>query len=81
MTYVLYANRFSRLLELAQNLAVLGSQPTALLASSARSRATRGMSCRERGILIAQSIGEKPPLVTADPAFERYPIDVIWSRM
>jgi PIN domain nuclease of toxin-antitoxin system len=39
------------------------------------------MSCRERGILIAQSIGEKPPLVTADPAFERYPIDVIWSRM
>jgi len=30
--------------------------------------------------LIAQSIEEKPPLVATDPAFERYPIDVIWSR-
>jgi PIN domain nuclease of toxin-antitoxin system len=29
-------------------------------------------------ILIAQSIEEKLPLVTADPVFERYPIDVIW---
>ena len=29
-------------------------------------------------ILIAQSIEEKLPLTTADPIFERYPIDVIW---
>jgi len=29
-------------------------------------------------ILIAQSIEEKLPLVTADPIFERYPIDLIW---
>jgi len=28
--------------------------------------------------LIAQSIEEKLPLITADPIFERYPIDVIW---
>jgi PIN domain nuclease of toxin-antitoxin system len=29
-------------------------------------------------VLIAQSIEEKLPLVTADPHFERYPIEVIW---
>jgi PIN domain nuclease of toxin-antitoxin system len=29
-------------------------------------------------ILISQSIEEKLPLVTADPIFERYPIEVIW---
>jgi PIN domain nuclease of toxin-antitoxin system len=29
-------------------------------------------------ILIAQSIEEKLPLVTADPHFERYPVEVIW---
>jgi PIN domain nuclease of toxin-antitoxin system len=29
-------------------------------------------------ILIEQSIEEKLPLITADPIFERYPIDVIW---
>jgi PIN domain nuclease of toxin-antitoxin system len=29
-------------------------------------------------ILIAQSIEEKCPLITADPIFERYPVDVIW---
>jgi PIN domain nuclease of toxin-antitoxin system len=29
-------------------------------------------------ILIAQSIEEKLPLVTADPHFERYPIELIW---
>jgi PIN domain nuclease of toxin-antitoxin system len=29
-------------------------------------------------ILIAQSIEEKLPLVTADPIFERYPVDLIW---
>jgi PIN domain nuclease of toxin-antitoxin system len=29
-------------------------------------------------ILIAQSIEEKLPLVTSDPHFERYPIEVIW---
>ena len=29
-------------------------------------------------ILIAQSIEEKCPLVTADPIFERYPVNVIW---
>jgi len=28
--------------------------------------------------LIARSIEEKLPLITADPIFERYPIDVIW---
>lgn len=29
-------------------------------------------------MLIAQSIEEKLPLVTADPLFEKYPIEVIW---
>jgi PIN domain nuclease of toxin-antitoxin system len=29
-------------------------------------------------ILIAQSIEEKLPLITSDPIFERYPIDLIW---
>lgn len=29
-------------------------------------------------ILIAQSLEEKLPLVTADPIFERYAVDVIW---
>ena len=29
-------------------------------------------------ILIAQSIEEKLPLVTSDPHFERYPIELIW---
>jgi PIN domain nuclease of toxin-antitoxin system len=29
-------------------------------------------------ILIAQSIEEKLPLVTADPHFARYPVEVIW---
>jgi PIN domain nuclease of toxin-antitoxin system len=29
-------------------------------------------------VLIAQSIEEKLPLVTADPHFERYPIELIW---
>lgn len=29
-------------------------------------------------ILIAQSIEEKLPLITADPLFERYPVDLIW---
>jgi PIN domain nuclease of toxin-antitoxin system len=29
-------------------------------------------------VLIAQSIEEKLPLVTADPHFEGYPIEVIW---
>jgi len=29
-------------------------------------------------VLIAQSIEEKLPLVTADPHFARYPIEVIW---
>jgi PIN domain nuclease of toxin-antitoxin system len=29
-------------------------------------------------ILIAQSIEEKLPLITADPVFERYPVDLIW---
>jgi PIN domain nuclease of toxin-antitoxin system len=29
-------------------------------------------------ILIAQSLEEKLPLVTADRAFARYPVDVIW---
>ncbi|MGD0181634.1 MAG: type II toxin-antitoxin system VapC family toxin [Terriglobales bacterium] len=29
-------------------------------------------------VLIAQSIEEKLPLVTADPHFERYPVEIIW---
>jgi PIN domain nuclease of toxin-antitoxin system len=29
-------------------------------------------------ILIAQSLEEKIPLVTADPQFNRYPVEVIW---
>jgi len=29
-------------------------------------------------ILIAQSIEEDLPLITADPVFEHYPVDVIW---
>jgi PIN domain nuclease of toxin-antitoxin system len=29
-------------------------------------------------ILVAQSLEEKLPLVTADPVFERYPIELIW---
>jgi PIN domain nuclease of toxin-antitoxin system len=29
-------------------------------------------------ILIAQSIEEKCPLITANPIFERYPVNVIW---
>jgi PIN domain nuclease of toxin-antitoxin system len=29
-------------------------------------------------LLIAQSIEEGWPIVTADPWFERYPVDVIW---
>jgi len=29
-------------------------------------------------MLIAQSLQEKLPLVTADPVFEKYPIRVIW---
>jgi PIN domain nuclease of toxin-antitoxin system len=29
-------------------------------------------------VLIAQSIEEKLPLVTSDPHFERYPIELIW---
>jgi PIN domain nuclease of toxin-antitoxin system len=29
-------------------------------------------------ILIAQSIEEKLPLITADPQFERYPVELIW---
>lgn len=29
-------------------------------------------------ILIAQSLHEKLPLVTADPLFDRYPVEVIW---
>ncbi len=29
-------------------------------------------------LLIAQSIEEKWPIITADPLFERYPVDVIW---
>ena len=29
-------------------------------------------------VLIAQSIEEKLPLITADPQFERYPVEVIW---
>jgi PIN domain nuclease of toxin-antitoxin system len=29
-------------------------------------------------MLIAQSIEEGWPIITADPVFERYPVDVIW---
>jgi PIN domain nuclease of toxin-antitoxin system len=29
-------------------------------------------------LLIAQSIEEKCPIITADPWFTRYPVDVIW---
>ncbi len=29
-------------------------------------------------ILVAQSIEEKLPLITADPIFERYPVELIW---
>jgi PIN domain nuclease of toxin-antitoxin system len=29
-------------------------------------------------ILIAQSLEEKLPIVTSDPLFVRYPVDVIW---
>jgi PIN domain nuclease of toxin-antitoxin system len=29
-------------------------------------------------LLIAQSIEEKWPIITADPWFTRYPVDVIW---
>ena len=29
-------------------------------------------------VLIAQSIEEKLPLITADPIFERYPVNLIW---
>jgi PIN domain nuclease of toxin-antitoxin system len=29
-------------------------------------------------VLIAQSIEEKLPLVTSDPQFERYPVELIW---
>lgn len=29
-------------------------------------------------MLISQSIEEKLPLITADPMFEKYPIEVIW---
>jgi PIN domain nuclease of toxin-antitoxin system len=29
-------------------------------------------------ILVAQSIEEKLPLITADPQFERYPVELIW---
>jgi len=29
-------------------------------------------------ILIAQSLDENVPIVTADPLFARYPVDVIW---
>jgi PIN domain nuclease of toxin-antitoxin system len=29
-------------------------------------------------LLIAQSIAEKWPIVTADPWFARYTVDVIW---
>jgi PIN domain nuclease of toxin-antitoxin system len=29
-------------------------------------------------LLIAQSIEEEMPIVTADPWFSRYPVDVIW---
>jgi PIN domain nuclease of toxin-antitoxin system len=36
------------------------------------------MSCSMWGTSIAQSIEEKLPLLTADPVFERYPVNVIW---
>jgi PIN domain nuclease of toxin-antitoxin system len=29
-------------------------------------------------ILIAQSLEEKIPIVTSDPLFARYPVEVIW---
>jgi len=29
-------------------------------------------------ILISQSLEERLPLITADPMFERYPVEVIW---
>ncbi|MGA7077896.1 MAG: type II toxin-antitoxin system VapC family toxin, partial [Terriglobales bacterium] len=29
-------------------------------------------------LLIAQSIAEGWPIITADPRFRRYPVDVIW---
>jgi PIN domain nuclease of toxin-antitoxin system len=29
-------------------------------------------------LLIAQSIEEKLPLMSADPIFQRYPVDIIW---
>ena len=29
-------------------------------------------------ILVAQAIEERIPIVTADPAFSRYPVEVIW---
>ena len=29
-------------------------------------------------VLIAQSLEERLPLVTADPQFERYPVELIW---
>ncbi len=29
-------------------------------------------------ILIAQSINESMPLVSADPQFEKYPVDLLW---
>lgn len=29
-------------------------------------------------MLISQSIEEKLPLVTADPLFERYPVEILW---
>ncbi len=29
-------------------------------------------------ILIAQSLEEKLPVVTSDPLFARYPVEVIW---
>jgi PIN domain nuclease of toxin-antitoxin system len=29
-------------------------------------------------ILIAQSLEEKLPLITSDPVFERYPVQLIW---
>jgi len=29
-------------------------------------------------LLIAQSIEEGWPIITADPLFERYPVEVIW---
>jgi len=29
-------------------------------------------------MLVAQSIHERMPLVTADPLFEKYPVEIIW---